>query len=94
MVFSIKQINKNNGYNYIDVIQYSPEDIDREIYKNSISPDFEDTGESVLVKSGSEDNNISLWLWFLIVFIFTLLILISIWYYKIFPKSWFRKNKS
>lgn len=91
MVFFVKNIEKNSGYNYVDVVEYTAEDVDQLIYKNSISPDFTDTGDSVIAKSASESDGISLWLWFLIVFIFTLVILITIWYYKIFPKSWFRK---
>lgn len=92
MVFFVKNIDKNNGYNYVDVVEYTPEEVDKLIYKNSISPDFTDTGDSVLSKSTSDSDDISIWLWFLIVFLFTIVILITIWYYKIFPKSWFRKT--
>lgn len=94
MVFFVKNIEKNSGYNYVDVVEYTAVEVDKFIYKNSISPDFTDTGDSVLSKSTeSSDDGISLWLWFLIVFLFTIVILITIWYYKIFPKSWFRKTK-
>ena len=92
MVFFVKNIDKNKGYNYVDVVEYTAEEVDKFIYKNSISPDFTDTGDSVLPKSADSSDDISIWLWFLIVFVFTVVILITIWYYKIFPKSWFRKT--